>query len=388
MPERTTKIPIALCITELEIGGAENQLVELAIRLDRERFEPIVYSLKKRPVDEARSCVPRLERAGVPVHFLDISGVASLVRGFFRLRRFYRLHRIRIAQSFLFHANILSRFAAWGAGVPVACRFSGIRVAEQASRFHLLLDRTSQRLVGKYVCVGNRVAEYTQNLGGISPEKIAVVPNGIEIGVYENAIPADLTAIETIPGSRKIILIGRLHRQKGFDWFLSTLPKWMPRADGWEVLIVGDGPAKNALTARLREADTAPFADRVHFTGWRPDVPQLLAASDVCVLSSRWEGMPNVVLQAMSARLPVLATDVEGVDELLRLTEQSEPQERQEQIVAFGDTNDFAEKLLDLIHFEEKRHVLGTANHDRVKSQFSLEKTLFAYQELYARAQT
>lgn len=370
-------VPVALCITELEIGGAENNLVELALRLDRARFAPIVYSLKSRPADDGKSCVPRLERAGIPVYFLDVSGPFTLLRGLFRLRHFFRAHGIRIAQSFLFHANILGRFAAWLAGVP--CRLSGVRVAEREKRSHLVIDYWTQRLVGKYVCVSEGVAGHIEKQGGIAPKKITVIPNGIDAEPYDNAVPADLSPvvpfrIGDLRGSRNILLIGRLHRQKGFDWFLATLPRWMSEAPGWEVLIVGDGPERDRLLARLRQADLARFASRVHFLGWRSDIPRLLAASDILALPSRWEGMPNVVLQAMSAGLPVLATDVEGVAELLPSPEP---------ICPFGETAAWSAKLLGLIRSEETRRAWGEANRARARTEFSFDKMAAAYQAIW-----
>jgi len=105
-------LELALSITDLEVGGAEQCLVELAARLDRARFHPVVYCLGARPeVDEA-SCVPALEAAGIEVHCLEGGGLSSAPRVLGQLTRLFRQHRPDVVQTFLFHANMLGRVAA------------------------------------------------------------------------------------------------------------------------------------------------------------------------------------------------------------------------------------------------------------------------------------
>ena len=100
------------------------------------------------------------------------------------------------------------------------------------------------------------------------------------------------------------------------------------------------------------DCEAAGIADRVHFVGWRPDVPELLAASDLLVLPSAWEGMPNVVLEAMASGLPVVASDVEGVRELLGAA-------GAEQTVPYADTQALAEAVVRLIHDRELAAAIG-----------------------------
>ena len=118
-----------------------------------------------------------------------------------------------------------------------------------------------------------------------------------------------------MPAGRDVVTcIGRLDRQKGLDWLLETAAIWLPQLPRCDLLLVGQGPERRKLEAQCRGLG---IGDRVHFAGWRPDVAEILAASRLLVLPSAWEGMPNVVLEAMAAGLPVVATDVEGVRELL-----------------------------------------------------------------------
>ena len=114
------------------------------------------------------------------------------------------------------------------------------------------------------------------------------------------------------------------------QWLIETAPAWLERLPNCDLLVVGEGPLRRPLEATCQAKG---IAGRVHFAGWRTDVPEILAATDLLVLPSAWEGMPNVVLEAMASRRPVVASDVEGVRELLGA---AAPQ----QTVRYGDAQD------------------------------------------------
>ena len=111
-----------------------------------------------------------------------------------------------------------------------------------------------------------------------------------------------------------VTFVGRLEKQKGVNWLIESAPLWLAELPDCHLLLVGDGPMRATLESA---AAASGLGERIHFAGWRADVPEILAASDLLVLPSAWEGMPNVVLEAMASRRPVVATDVEGVRELL-----------------------------------------------------------------------
>ncbi|MDR1494159.1 MAG: glycosyltransferase [Planctomycetaceae bacterium] len=375
------KIHIALCITELQVGGAERMLAELAIRLDRSRFVPFVCSMKPRPSEETPNLLRQLENAEIPVEFLNITSPFSLFCGLRRLRGIFRERKPHICQSFLFHANLLTRFAAWNPLKSFAKLqkeqttthiLSGIRVAEKEKTWRLRLDRWTRQLVEKYVCVSSDVAGFTERNVGISPEKIVVIPNGVDVETYQTQKKADLTACGCLDQTKKIIVIGRLHPQKGIDWLLQTTDVWLSARNDCELLLVGDGPKRAALE---RIASEKTYRRRIHFLGYRQDIPQLLAASDLLLLPSRWEGMPNVVLQAMASGLPVVATEVEGIDELI-------PQ-KSPQTCPFGNTALFAERILQILDNPELGAKLGAQNQERIRRHFDVQKMVTAYETLW-----
>jgi len=369
-PDAMEKLSIALCITDLDVGGAERCLVELAARLDRDRFAPVVYALAPPPAGD-RSCLATLEAAGVEVHFLGVRRKIQLPTAVARLTRLLARQRPNVVQSFLFHANMVARLAARLAGVPVVV--SGIRVAERRSRWPLWADRLTGRLVDRHVCVSRAVASFAEVEGRLPASKLVVIPNGIDPGRYPAPRPADLSG-EGIPPERRLAAyVGRLDPQKGLVWLLDGASLWLDRAADCSLVLVGSGPQRADLE---RIAARAGISDRVHFLGFRDDVAAILARSDLLVLPSRWEGMPNVVLEAMASGLPVVATDVEGVAELLGPGAAA-------QTVSYGATEALADKIIQLLGDCELAGRLGRENRYRAESHFGIDAMVAAYQTLW-----
>jgi glycosyltransferase involved in cell wall biosynthesis len=369
-PDLGEPLRLALCITELDIGGAERCLVELATRLDRRRFAPVVYALSPCPRLDQRSLWPQLQAAGVETHFLGAERAHHLPLAVRRLTTLLKQQRPSVLQSFLFHANFVGRLAAWRAGVPHV--LSGVRVAEQGVGWHLRLDRATRRLVDRYVCVSRSVADFTRARLRLPEECVVVIPNGIDVERFASARPADLTSLGVPAGRRAVTSIGRLERQKGVVELIEHSRSWMKRFPSHDLLVVGTGPLEAPLRALAEQSE---IASRIHFAGWHADVPEILKASDLLVLPSRWEGMPNVILEAMAAGRAVVSTDVEGVRELLGDV-------ANEQVVPKGNYVALAERVDSLLADEPTRRRLGDANQRRA-DDFTLDKMVRAYEMLF-----
>jgi glycosyltransferase involved in cell wall biosynthesis len=369
-------VSLALCITDLNVGGAERCLMELATRLDRKRFSPVVYCLAPLPAFGQTTFVPAVESAGVEVRSLGVTKATDFFAAVSRLSALLRERETQIVQTFLFHANIVGRFAAWRAGVRhTVC---GIRVAERRAKWHLWLDRATHCLVEKYVCVSQSVADFSASKARLPTKKIGTIPNGVDITRFTNVEPADLSNLGLLglgQGRRIVTFIGRFDRQKGLLQLLATARDWLRRLPDCDLLLVGEGP----LTAFLRrQCQATGIAQRVCFAGWRPDIPAVLAASSLLVLTSEWEGMPNVVLEAMATELPIAATQVEGVSELLGTG-------FQEQSVSYGKWEDFSDLVVGILSDSSRARRLGQANRSRVEQMFTIEHMVESYQQLWER---
>lgn len=372
MPQSPTddRIRLALVITELEPGGAERCLTNLAVGLDRNRFAPVVYSLAPRPSAERGQLVEQLEAAGVPVRFI---GVKSKLQFFAARRNLARLlaeQSPQIVQSFLYHANVVATLAAKRAGV--ARVVTNIRVADP-SRLRQRVERFVTRRVSKVVCVSESVARYAREQLSMNENRLAVIPNGIIVAHYPAGQSADLRQFRIAPERKVLVCIGRLDRQKGIDWLLGFAPLLLKELPGHDLLLVGDGPQRAELESL---SQSLSVAQRVHFAGWQPNVPEILRACELLVLPSRWEGMPNVLLEAMCSGLPVVATQVEGVTEVL-----GPP--AVEQSVTANDASEFLIRILAIARDANLAKNLGAQNRERVERHYSLAAMIGAYERLY-----
>lgn len=365
------KLRVALAITDLDVGGAERCLVDLATRLDPARFEPVVYCLGRRPSQGGDDCAQALEAGGIGTHYLDGQGLWSLFRVLRRLKRLLANQSPDLIQTSLFHANLIGRIAARCAGVRRVV--AGIRVAERRSLWHLWLDRITHRWVDRYVCVSQAVARFSTEHGGLPEHKLVVIPNGIDLDRYPAPAPATPESLGIPPGRRLVVCVGRLEPQKGVRWLIETTGQWLPRLPDCDLVVVGKGPQRPELEAVCRGQG---MVDRVHFVGWRREVPEILAASHLLVLPSRWEGMPNVVLQAMASGLPVVATDVEGVRELLGPDADC-------QVVNYADTQSLANSIVSILSQPQRAADLGRRNRLRAETHFGLQRMVSAYEDLW-----
>jgi starch synthase (maltosyl-transferring) len=360
---------IALIITELEVGGAEKGLVNLATGLDPARFEPTVIALAERPHNDL--LVRKLDAQKVPVHFLNLAHWRQSWAGLQRLTALLRELRPEIVQTFMFHANVLGAMAATRLGL--ANVFAGARVADPRW-VRLALERWALARASAIVCVSDSVKEHYER-HGFSREKLKTIPNGIDVAAWLNAPAASLADFEIAPERRTILFVGRLDRQKGLDILFEAMPAVFSALPDVDLLLVGDGPERSFLTHLASTVEK--LRGRVHFAGWLGNVSEFMQASEVVVLPSRWEGMPNVVLEAMAAGSPVVASQTHGVLQLLGPNSD-------EQMCPPGDARELAHKLIAILRDQELRCRLGKANQQRVAREFALASMIRRYEELYS----
>jgi glycosyltransferase involved in cell wall biosynthesis len=363
-------VSLALAVTGLAPGGAESCLAELACGLDRKRFSVRVISLRPRPAGAKARLVDRLEAAGIDVRFLNITASWQVLAAVWRMRRALREQPTDILHSFLYHANALGALATRWASVRRVV--AGIRVADP-SGWRQGVQKYFDRQVDRYVCVSDEVAEHARREGGLWPGKLTVIPNGVDVARHSAVPPLDMAALGVPRGRPALVCVGRLAHQKGFDWLLELTPRLFAQLPRHDLVVVGEGPQRAFLE---RRAKALGVAERIHFAGWRPDVPAILRGAALLVLPSRWEGMPNVVLEAMACGRPVVATAVEGVREVLgRLSSI--------QSVTPNDHEAFITRILQIARDDQLAASLGEENRRHVAEHYSLARMIAAHATLY-----
>lgn len=365
MSNSLAPVPIAFCITGLQPGGAERALVQIVKRLNREKWDPVVYSLTG-----TGPLADELRLAEIPVEILQAQAVWD-ARIIWRLAKKFKAQKPVLLQTFLFHANLAGRLAACLSGVQHVV--SGIRVSEKRKNGHLLLDRWTNGLVDLNICVSQSVADFSIKQGKLSKSKVVIIPNGVEFELFDSAEALDLN-LWGIPADAKVILsVGRLDPQKAPADLLTAFIRIADQVPNYHLLFVGDGNMKVELQ---QQSEQHSLADRVHFAGWQSQIPQLMKAADCLVLSSLWEGMPNVVLEAMASGLPVISTNVDGVSELIE-------NGRQGVLVAPGDVAAIQQALLDFSVNSSKFHKMAENAQNTVKKEFTWDSIALKYDQIY-----
>ncbi len=361
-------IRIALVITDLEPGGAEKNFVELAAGIDRSRYEPLVYCLAGPPL--RRRLLDRLESSGVPVAFFGARHWRDLPVAVARLCQRLRRDRPALMQTFLFHANMVGRWAARLSGVsPVVC---GLRVAYRDARWRLWLERRTGRSVARWVCVSQAVAEHAVRDGRLPEARLVVIPNGVRVPpVAPRRVPPEDIGVES--GRRFALYVGRLAPQKSVETLIEAAARWMPVVPDVDLVLAGDGPQRQQL---MDLAQRLGIATRVHFVGFRDDIEALLASAALVVHAAAWEGMANSVLEAMASGRAVVAAEAEGMRELL------EPVDTR-QLVPIGDSAAMAHRTAEFLLDPTMAGAVGNANRERVAEFFSIETMILAYQRLW-----
>lgn len=353
---------LLILITLAETGGAQAYVAHLLPALV-ERFDVTVAAWGPGPLRDAversgATFVPLLHvrRALHPVH--DLLGVVELYRLCRRLRP-------AIVHANSSKAGVLGRLAAFLARVPARV-FTVHGWAFKAhhglaSTIYLWADRAMRPLTTAIVCVAEGERRIGLERGTCTERQTVVIRNAVEPG------PAAALAGEP----PLLVSVGRLKEPKDF----STLVRALARLDDvpHRALVAGDGPDREALEAEIAELGVA-----VELPGERRDVPELLAGADAFVLSSRSEGLPISILEAMSAGLPVVASAVGGVPELVVDGETG-------LLVPPGDPEALADALGRLLGDAELRRRLGAAGRERAEREFGLERFRREHLELYER---
>jgi starch synthase (maltosyl-transferring) len=204
-------------------------------------------------------------------------------------------------------------------------------------------------------------------------EKLVVITNGIDVSRFASAEPIARGRLGLPPERRFLLYAGRLDPQKQPDWLLEQMPAVFGRLPNHDLVIAGDGPMRETLRKIVAERG---IAERVHFVGWQMDMPRLLASADVVVLTSRWEGMPNILLEAMASAKPIVTTDVHGARELLGENSQG-------QITPAGNATAFVEALVRIASDAALACQVGKENRRRAATNFSIDHMIMSYVSLY-----
>jgi glycosyltransferase involved in cell wall biosynthesis len=270
----------------------------------------------------------------------------------------------------LFHSNVIGRLSACVAGTPRLV--SSIRVAEKRYRYHLVLENLTCRLSDKVVCVSDAVSDFTRRHSHVPASQLVTIANGVDSD-WHGGIPINRTELGVPQDATVALYVGRLDKQKGVDTLLRALAIVQSSDPQLHVVLAGTGPDQQSL---IELAGQLAVASRTHFLGWRADVSMLMRAADFFVMPSRWEGMPNALLEAMAGGLAVVATCAEGSVQLVRDGESGI-------VVPIDRPEELARAMLRLAGDAALRACYGRTGHEIAQREYSLAQMIDRYAQLY-----
>lgn len=385
--EPIERITIAHIMTRMAVGGAQESALAVCARADRGRFDQIlVVGSEAGPEGELFTeagklgvdveIIPALVRALSPMH--DIRATGQLVKS---LRR----RKPDIVHTHSSKAGILGRVAARLAGVPIVIH------SVHGWSFH---GHLSPRRVSAVVALERLMARFTTCLvveadsdlrkgSGAkigAPKKYFKIRNGIDLERFNLGVTHDRGAGFRselgIPHDAPLIgTVIRLVPQKNPQGFVRAAGIVLAERPSAHFVLVGDGPLRGET---MTLAASLGVDDRIHFTGIRRDVADILPAFQMFVLSSHWEGLPRVVMEAMAFGIPVIAPDVDGMAEAVSDGVTG-------RLVAPGDPAALARAIVGLIDDPDAATSLGSAGRSLVTQRFDLRRMVTDFEALYER---
>jgi glycosyltransferase involved in cell wall biosynthesis len=352
-------------------GGPERQMLELARHLPAED-RTVFLSFAEGGASEAFLRVVRDHGFTGVVLEHDTPHFLGAVQ---ELARKIRQWNASILCCHGYKADILGRPAARLAGVPVISVSRGWTWESAKVRAYEALDRIALRGMDRVVCVSEGQAAKVRR-AGVRPDRVLVIRNAIRVDRFPEPdhLPGEpLWELFAEPPDRIVGAAGRLSPEKGFDVLVEAARKVVAMNPAVGFILFGEGPLHDALEVQI---DEAGLEGRFILAGFRPDLDQLVPRLDLMVLSSHTEGLPNVVLEALAASVPVVATAVGGTPEVIEDGVHG-------YLVPPGDAEALAGRIRDALASEPERLAMGVRGRRRVEEEFTFEAQSQQYQRLF-----
>ena len=361
-------IKVCYLIGQLGKGGAEKQLYELIKGINRKEFDPLVISLSQGG------------HWGKEIRKLNIQLTELQRRKSFEFARLFKLIKILkaekpdIVHSYMFSANSYGRIAAIIGRVPliIASERNVAEVGKDKGKFDIYIDKLLAAFSQGIICNSDKASSSLVEKYSFNRKKVFTVHNGIDI----NDFLKQRNYSSSKKSKRKVIgTVGSLCPQKNHRLFLDMAKIVLERSENKQIkfLIIGRGPLRNELE---RYSKGLSIEANVVFTGEREDILELLQSMDVFVMTSLYEGLPNAIIEAMAAGVPVVATDVGGNSELVINRETGF-------LCRSNDAKALVEKVIGLISNENAAQQLGKKGREKIVKEFTVEKMVNQTENIY-----
>jgi len=363
-------VRVLILTNYLGYGGTEKYVIALAKGLNRQKYRVMICTL--------RDYVPLARELTGQGIALTSMGVRSKLDAFVirRLACLLRREGIELLHTNLYWSNLIGRLAGRMAGVPIVV--AGERNTDIRRRFYQCwLDRCTSQWVDCIIANSQATLRWSTQATRISADKYVIIPNGVDLADFDPARPVDRQAVRRslglTPDDVIVGTVARLHEQKGHRFLVQAMPAILERFPQARFCFVGEGLLETDLKRQCREAGVA---SKVVFAGARDDVAAVLTTFDLFVLPSLYEGFGIVLLEAMAMCLPVVASDVGGIPEVVEAG-------RTGILVPPGDVASLAQAVIGVLSDREAAQAMGKAGRQRVQQHFALADRISETEKLY-----
>lgn len=379
-----SRIDILFYLYGMDGGGAERHVLYLLQRLDRTRFSPRLFLkcadgpyLVRVPADVPVASEYRSfeEEARTPMVWKEL----RLVRG---LARYLRERPPDLIYGRMYSSALVAGLAKlWsGCGSPLVASegiFPSVGILPDLGRFKFprlyFVKKVQRDISAVIVCTAKAMLEDGVAFYGCNREKMRIIPNGLDIDTIDR-LRRELPVHPWADGTHALVAaVGRLCPQKGFDVLLEAFALVAAALPSARLIVLGKGSDRGDL---VRQAAALGITDRVDFPGWLPNPYALLSRATVFTMSSRYEGFPNALLEAMACGVPVVATDCpSGPSEILEGGVGI--------LVPMDDAKMLSDALRKVLQDTTLRDHLAREGRRRVEERYSLDRMVSAYERLF-----
>jgi len=365
-------IPVLHLVNRFWIGGAERQFVE------RLRLHPPGFSALVGCLELSGPMLEQVRSLGYEPVLFPLKGSmlrANTLKQVARMAALMREHRVRIVHATDFNTNLLALAAGRLARAKViVSRVDLGHLREGFGKWHREAEKWNARHADLVVVNADAVREVCIRDERCRPERVVVVRNGIDLAHFDRLASQPLQApLPLGPDDVPVAVIGNLWPVKGHRTLVEAAALLRDRLPRVKFFCAGEGPEREFLEKRVAALG---LSDRVFLLGHRLDVPAILARARAACLCSSAEGLSNALMEAMAARLPIVATAVGGNPELVRPGENG-------LLVPYGDPSSLADKLVELLPDAERAAAMGGRGRERVEADLTLSRMAEGYGAVY-----
>ncbi|PTB32418.1 glycosyltransferase [Photobacterium phosphoreum] len=358
---------ILLVITGLGMGGAENLVVNLADKYVEQGHEVVIaYAFG--------DAVVTPKNKNIKLVSLGVSSYNDFFSAYFKLRTLVKKFQPDVIHSHMIHANLLARLVRLTTKIPrLVCTAHS---TNEGGPIRMFAYKMTDKLADIMTNVSEEATNKFIELGAVTDKKITTVLNGIDTNIFIFDIEKRIKyrkQFKIDDNDKLIVAVGSLNLPKDYPNLLNAISIIVANKLNVKIKIIGDGPLKDDLLQLVEELN---LTEIVEFVGISRDVPGMMSASDLFVLSSSFEGFGLVVAEAMSCERPVVVTDCGGVKEVVGDIGK---------LVVPENSDDLAKGIIEVLgKSEQELQQLGTQGRQRILDEYSLDYVVEKYMDLYS----